>query len=62
MKQHIMLGRGRFVHKQDLLHKRPVMHVPSVHGCGMHGCGTAAQKKQGLGVKKHHIKPLKFIF
>ena len=55
-----MLGRGRFIHKQDLLHKRHVMHVPSVHGCGMHGCGTASQKK-GLGVKQH-LKPLKFRF
>lgn len=56
MQKHILLGRGRFVHKQ---------HLIKHHGMGMvssHGCGTAAHKKQGLGVKKHHIKPLKFIF
>ena len=62
MRQHIMLGRGRFVHKQHLNHVHHKLHVPYTHGCGMHGCGLAAHKTQGLGVNKHHIKPLKFIF
>jgi hypothetical protein len=53
MQKHILLGRGRFVHKK---------HLIKHHGMvSSHGYGTAPQKKQGLGVKKHHIKPLKFI-
>ena len=48
MQRHILLGRGRFIHKQ---------HLTKIHK----GMGTGgAHKKLGLGVKKH-IKPLKFI-
>jgi hypothetical protein len=51
-KQHIILGRGRFVHKQHL--NSLIHHMkPS-----QHGYGTASVKKQGMSV----LKPLKFRF
>jgi len=52
MQKHILLGRGRFVHKQ---------HLIKIHK----GKGTGGPDKKifGVGVgSKKHIKPLKFIF
>ena len=65
--RHILLGRGRYVHKQHLRH---VLHHPNLKHVHGHGFNHTVHKEQEyLGEGHHHhmhkqqmkqIKPLKF--
>jgi len=71
MNKHILIGKGRIIHKSHILHYSLNNKSHSVTHPHIMGRGTPAHKKEyeiGEGISKmnishkSHIKPLKFKF